>query len=249
MQVALMSKRIFVVTALIVMLSCAAGDVAIAAPATQPSPAANTPEFEQQLRDINAKSLQIKDLTADFVQEKQSPLLRKPLVSRGTVAAKGDMSRWDTTAPEPTRMTCDPHLLRLYYPNRKIAEEYPVASRLGMLAASPLPSLDIIRQNFTLAPDDSEGLPAPAGAASVQAVRMDPANNDIRKYVDHARVLLDTERGLVYAFEMIDPDGERTLIRFSNIKTDTGLTDSAVKLDLPADVKIVRPLGDGGAKP
>src|SRR4051812_22360570 len=119
---------------------------------------ATSPAFEQRLREINAKGLRIKDLTADFVQEKQSPLLRKPLVSRGTVAANGDASVWITTTPEPTQMTCDPHLLRLYYPDRKVVEEYPIASRLGMLAASPLPSLDVIMQNFTVSPDSGEGL-------------------------------------------------------------------------------------------
>jgi outer membrane lipoprotein-sorting protein len=115
-----------------------------------------------------------------------------------------------------------------------------------MLAASPLPSLDVILQNFSLSPDAGEGLNAPPGS---QVARIDPANDEIRRYIDHARVLLDPNRGLVLTFEMVDPDGERTVIRFSNIKTDTGLNDAAIKLDLPADVKIVRPLGDQETQP
>jgi outer membrane lipoprotein-sorting protein len=211
---------------------------------SQPTTAPASKEFEQQLQAINAHGQAIKDLTADFVQEKQSPLLRKPLVSRGRIAARGDTSLWQTDTPEPTQMTCDPHLLRLYYPNRKVVEEYPITTRLGVLAASPLPGLDVILQNFTVSPDAGDGLQAPSGASAVVAVRMDPANDDVRRYIDHARVLLDSQRGLVLSFEMVDPDGERTLIRFSNIKTDNGLNVDAVKLQLPADVKIVQPLGN-----
>ena len=241
MQRGLIRDRALILGALAVALCFAIG-AAAAAPTTSPA-------FEQQLREINARGLKIKDLTADFVQEKQSPLLRKPLVSRGTVAAKGDTSRWDTIVPEPTRMTCDPHLLRIYYPDRHVCEEYPVAARLGMLATSPLPSLDVIQQNFTLSPDAGDGLLAPNGPPNLVAARMDPANDDVRKYIDHARVLLDPARGLALALEMVDPDGERTLIRFSNIKTDVGLTDDAVRLDLPANMKIVHPLGQPETPP
>jgi outer membrane lipoprotein-sorting protein len=237
----------------IALCSAAIGAEAIATTTSQPNPATapagTSKAFEQKLHEINARSVRIKDLTADFVQEKQSQLLRNPMVSRGTVTAKGDISRWETTAPEPTRMTCDPHLLRIYYPDRQVVEEYPVASRLGMLAASPLPSLDVIQQNFALSPDAGDGLILPAEPSNFLAARMDPANDDIRKYIDHARVLLDPDRGLVLALEMVDPDGERTVIRFSNIKTDVGLKDDAVRLDLPANVKVVHPLGDRETQP
>src|SRR5205814_1564083 len=73
----------------------AAQEMPATAPASQPQ------AFEQRLRAINATGLRIKDLTADFVQEKQSPLLRKPLVSRGTIAVRGDTSLWNTREPEP----------------------------------------------------------------------------------------------------------------------------------------------------
>src|SRR5438105_2755118 len=100
------------------LLACSAAMIA-ATPATRFVPTTD-PAFDQALRAINAKGLAIKDLTADFVQEKHSPLVRKPLVSRGTVTAKGDTSLWVTTAPEPTQMTCDPRLLRLFYPDRNV---------------------------------------------------------------------------------------------------------------------------------
>ncbi|MBC8106904.1 MAG: outer membrane lipoprotein carrier protein LolA [Anaerolineae bacterium] len=208
------------------------------APTSQPS------DFAQQLEAIDRRAGEIKDLTADFVQEKRSPLLRKPLISRGNVKARGGLALWETTEPEPTKMSVDPQLLRMYYPKQKTIEEYPMQQQLGMMAASPLPRLQAIQTTFSMKPDDGKGLLDAKGAspANPRAVRMEPVDAEIRKYVDHVRVLLDADRGLVLAFEMVDPDGEQTIIRFSNVRTGVNLTDESLKLDTPAGVKVVRPL-------
>ena len=82
------------------------------------------------------------DLIADFVQEKRSPLLRKPLVSRGSVKARGGLVLWDTIEPQRMQMSIDPKTLRMYYPDQKTIEEYPIEQQLGMMASSPLPRLE-----------------------------------------------------------------------------------------------------------
>ncbi|MGN6626403.1 MAG: LolA family protein [Tepidisphaeraceae bacterium] len=202
--------------------------------------------FEQRLQAINAKTAHVADLTADFVQEKQSPLLKKPIVSRGHLLAKGGRSLWQTAAPQPQTMASDPQTLRLYFPDRNVIEVYPVRSQWGMLAASPLPRLDDLEKTFTLAPDSAAGLADENTPKDSIAIRMTPRNDQIKQYVDHVRVLLDADRGLVLAFEMTDPDGEVTRLRFSDIRVDTGVPDSAVELHAPADVKVVKPLGDSG---
>ena len=117
--------------------------------------------------------------------------------------------------------------------------------RLGMMAASPLPRLAAIRQSFSLAPDDGAGLPTIDGAGPLLPVRLTPKDQQLARYVDHVRVLLDEQRGLVLAFEMVDPDGEQTLIRFSNVRIDTGLSDDAMKLNPAPGTKVVRPLEPG----
>jgi outer membrane lipoprotein-sorting protein len=48
-------------------------------------------------------------------------------------------------------------------------------------------------------------------------------------------------------FEMIDPDGEQTVIRFSNVHVDVGLSDDALKLNPAPGTKVVRPL-EGDSK-
>ena len=200
------------------------------APTTAPSD-----EFARQLDTIDQRAGAIDSLEADFVQEKRSPLLRKPLVSRGSVRAKGGLALWKTSEPEPSQMSIDPQTLRMYYPKQRTIEEYPMQQQLGMMAASPLPRLSAIRKSFSAKSDAGN-------SGSIVMVRMEPIDAELRKYVDHVRVALDADRGVVTEFEMVDPDGEQTIIKFTNIRTDVNLSDEALKLDAPAGTKVIRPL-------
>jgi outer membrane lipoprotein-sorting protein len=44
------------------------------------------------------------------------------------------------------------------------------------------------------------------------------------------------------AIEIVDPDGEQTVIRFANVQTDTGITDAMLELNAPTGTRVVRPL-------
>ncbi len=227
--------------------------VAILAPTSQPmsqstsQPTSQPSAFEQKLAAIDQHSATIHDLTADFVQEKHSPLLRKPLISRGTVRAKEGATLWQTIQPDEQYMSIDPQTLRIYYVKQRAVEEYPIRGNLGMMAASPLPRLEAIRKSFSVQPDDGAGLDgelAPKGG--LLAIRMTPTDTTLAQYVDHVRVLLDEAQGLAVAFEMVDPDGETTVMRFSNLKINPNLSDDQFKLNLPTDVKVTRPLEGAG---
>ena len=60
---------------------------------------------------------------------------------------------------------------------------------------------------------------AGADAGKTFAVRMTPSDPELREHVETVRVLLDAQRGLIIRLEMRDPDGDRTLISFSNVKS------------------------------
>ena len=65
------------------------------------------------------------------------------MVSSGTIKLKGTSTRWDTLKPHPTVMTIDASLVRIYYPDQKTVEEYPVQGDMARLASSPLPRISI----------------------------------------------------------------------------------------------------------
>jgi outer membrane lipoprotein-sorting protein len=197
---------------------------------------------------IDAKAEKILDLSADFEQQKFTPLLKKPMISSGTVRAKGSAMFWDTRKPEPTMMRVDEKEVRIYYPNAKTLEIYPLAGQLSALAASPLPRLAALLPHFKFAPASAKDL-GEQEAANRLPVQLTPIDESLREHVDHVTVLIDADRGFILAFQLIDADGERTVIHFTNVKTNQNLEDARLQLALPADVKTVHPLENLGTPP
>ena len=202
--------------------------------------------LDARLERIDAKSAAIRDLTATFVQEKRSPLLRDPLVTRGEVRALPSAMRWTSGGTTPTVLSVNADLLRIFYVDQKVVEEYPVRGNISAMTASPLPRLSALREAFRIETDDGTSLPAAPEGVETLALKLTPTAAEMADNVRQVRVLLDAGRGVVLAFETTDPDGEVTTVQFADIKTDVGLTGDDVRLDVPAGARTVRPLGGGG---
>ena len=211
--------------------------VAQTAPTTRTS-------LDATLEAIDALAGTHRDLTGTFTQEKHSPLLQQPIVTRGTFFARGDVMLWASVPPEATRLRVNPTTLSIYDPAQKRVEQYPIAGKLGAMAASPLPRLSTLRAQFKIVADDGPSLSERGGADDVQ-IRLDPSSDDVSQYVGRVRVLLDGARGLVRVFEITDPDGEVTTIRFDSVKADTDFPASSLELNAPAGTPISRPLEPG----
>jgi outer membrane lipoprotein-sorting protein len=209
------------------------------------------PKLDTILNNIDQRAGRTADLAGRFTQEKHTALLRKPLVSSGRIRMKGNVVRWDTEAPEPAVLHSDGREIRLFYPKQAVVEVYPIDRRLSDLAASPLPRLDALRQHFRI-----ERLPADRlskedrGNAERLSLRLVPTDDSLSQHVDEVRVTLDVAGAHVVWVEMDDTDGDRTVIRFGDVKTNTGLKDSELNLVLPAGTKVSRPLdgAKGGGK-
>ena len=201
--------------------------------------------IDAQLEAIDAKSSQVKDLTARFEQRKYSALLMEPLITTGEVRSKASTMLWIGQTPEATRMRVTLERMQIYYVKQKLVEDYPIVGKLGSLAASPLPKLAMLRERFTIAPDAGEGLAAPADNTEPVAFKLTPREDEVKQYVGHIRVLLDASRGLVSTFEMVDPDGERTTIAFTDVRVNGGIDDASLELGAPRDTKVVKPLEPG----
>jgi outer membrane lipoprotein-sorting protein len=202
----------------------------------------------ERMKLIDHAAAQIADLTADFQQQKFTALLKNPMISTGTVWARGSEMLWNTSAPEPTIMHVDANEITLFYPKQKTAEIYPLSGQLAQLAASPVPRLADLLEHFSFAPASSHDLddePSP----DHEAFLLTPTDADIREHVENVTVLIDAKAGFILAFKMIDSDGETTLLRFSNVKTNTKFDDAHLRLTLPADVKTVHPLENVGRQP
>ncbi len=213
------------------------------APSTQPSaaPQGVDPQLWGRMVEINNRSTQIQSLSADFEQRKFTAMLKRPLVSTGQVRVSGSAMRWDTQKPEPTIMLVNEKEVQLLYVKQKMLEIYPVDQKLASLAASPLPRLEVLKKYFTFSQIPVAGLDKAMPEPGHLALAMTPTAASLREHVEQVRVLLDEQHGYILRAEMIDTDGDRTVIAFSNISTSPAAA-KPLEMDAPANVKVVRPL-------
>ncbi|MFQ5494453.1 MAG: outer membrane lipoprotein carrier protein LolA [Phycisphaerae bacterium] len=225
-------------TALAVVLLSTCG---AAAPRTEDPSAAE--RFAARLDRVDQRAGAIRDLTADFVEKKSTSLLKEPLVSRGRVLVKGSQTRWETKSPHVSILSTDESRIAIYFPSRSTVEVYPVDRRLRSLIVSPLPQLARLRRHFKLQP-----LPEPAGRTSdspegTLGLRLMPKDESLKEIIEEVQVRIDESLGLAVRVVLIDPDHDHTVIAFSNIRTNVGLTDRDVELNAPPDATVVHPLG------
>jgi outer membrane lipoprotein-sorting protein len=209
--------------------------------ANQALAAAEDPALSKQLEAIDARGAKIKDFTSDFRQEKFTALLKKPLVSSGVVRVAGPVIRWDTKEPENQVLYSDGHEVRMYYPAQKLLEIYTIDQRLGELASSPLPRLKTLREHFTLERSDGKRFHPPKDR-QVLPLRLVPREEELRQHIDEVDVLLDVTAAHILELEIVDADGDRTHVTFSGVRLNTGLTPDDLKLSVPPDTTVSRPL-------
>jgi len=219
------------------------------APTTQPaSRPALDPALWREMTQINDRGAKITSLSADFEQRKFTALLRKPLVSSGRVRVKGATLRWDTLHPENSVLLVTDKKVEVYYPAQSTLEVYTLDQRLAELVASPLPRLKTLRDRFSFAQIDVKQMDRTADPGKFLALEMTPTDKSLREHLQAVRVLLDKSAGYMIATEMTDADGDRTVVRFSNVRTNVDVGDLALKL--PHGTRVTHPLeGLEGAEP
>jgi outer membrane lipoprotein-sorting protein len=228
------------------ILLLATATCSLAQPTTDASldipPAGIDAQLWSRMLEINDRSMAIEDLTAAFRQEKHTSLLKRPLVSTGTVRVRGELMRWEIASPEPMVMLITDHDVRLYYPQQKVMEIFEIDQQLASLASSPLPRLGVLRKHFSFAAIDPGEMDPSGEADDLLALELTPLEESLKQHITRVRVLLAAAAGYILRVEMVDADEDRTVIIFSDVKTNTGLEPEALDLKLPRDVTITRPL-------
>jgi len=183
-------------------------------------------EVVKHLREIQEKT---KDYSADLYQEKKLSLLKEKIVSRGRIRfKKPDKVSIEFFHPESSQMVFDGKTAILYYKEEKLAERYalrsnPIAERYLLFSKDPfqekLAAWKILedRESFLV----MEIIPKVKGPLFVKT-----------------RLRISKKDWMVLGMEMIEKNGDTTSIRYSNVKVNTGLTDSDFEIYLPKDVKI-----------
>jgi len=183
-------------------------------------------EVVKRLKEVQEKT---KDFSADLHQEKKLSLMKEKIVSRGRIRfKKPDKVSIEFFHPESSQMVFDGKTVLLYYKEEKLAERYslrsnPMAERYLLFSKDPfqekLAEWRILedRESFLV----MEIIPKVKDPLFVKT-----------------RLRVSKKDWMVIGMEMIEKNGDTTSIRYSNMKVNTGLTDSDFEIHLPKDVKI-----------
>lgn len=196
--------------------------------------------LEQILEQIDRHAQSVVDLTCAFEEAKHTALLKNPIVSKGKLFIKQGRTRWHTTTPYESVLFTDSSSVAIYFPSSATMEIYPVDHRLADLIVSPIPRMQTLRRHFKIERVANENTKSDAGTIHL---RLTPKDATFSEFIERAQVLINTSTGLALRFEMFDSQGDRTVITFTDARTNTGLSDSDVARTVPSTTKIVRPFG------
>jgi len=183
-------------------------------------------EVVRRLREVQEKT---KDFSADLYQEKKLALLKEKIVSRGRIRfKKPDKVSIEFFPPESSQMVFDGKTVLLYYKEEKVAERYslrsnPMAERYLLFSKDPF-----------------------QGNLAEWKILEDRESFVVMEIIPKVKDPLFVKTGLriskkdwmVIGMDMVEKNGDTTSIHYSNMKVNTGLTDSDFEIHLPKDVKI-----------
>lgn len=207
---------------------------ALAAPALLAEAAAETADLPPNLQELDRRMAELTTLQARFAQEKHTALLKRPLLSEGDVLFKEGLVLWRTETPRPSKMLMAGGEIRLYDPDAARLEIFRVEEKLSRMAASPVPSLALLAENFTI----EEKATSEDGDVVLHLV---PRTDALREQLEDAEIAIDRERAYVRSIEIRSAGGDRTVIRFTDAAINEELSDEALVLDVPPDTEIVEP--------
>lgn len=213
-------------------------------PADPPAASADSPEAALLARMAKVAEA-IENVRAEFRQVRRTPLLRRPLESRGTIRLTRDLVIWETEQPSRLAMTVAEGEVRLYYPDERLLEIYPLENHLAAAAASPLLRPDRLRGTFEIefVPPEPESEPREPEVRDRVRLKLTPRDERLRRRIESIVVEVEEETALVRWAEVRGVDGERTEFLFDAVETNVDEPIDDPTRPVPKGTTISRPGG------
>lgn len=203
------------------------------APAVEPAPPSSAHEprepVPRALALLLAQYADVADLTASFTQNYRFSRRTPRVVGSGRVwLTSSGLMRWDYTTPEHRVIVFDGSDLYDYWPADRV-----VRVRRGH--RPDMPSLRFLIGRATLQDDFA----ARESAPGVDGLIVDLIPRSLRRDLSKVRLTLDEKTGRIIESATTEPSGNTNAFRFTDIRTNTGLTQERFRFELPAGVSVV----------
>src|SRR5947199_10262112 len=195
------------------------------------------PVSEAELKHLLAAIRQSRTTQADFQEERVIRLMKKPVVSSGTVWFQPpNKFRREVRGNSPSLTVSDGRELWIYYPNFKSAERYPLGkgSPLDATVAAINSALNLenIETSFKVTASKNEN------GNELQLLPRTAAMKRVFQKLD----LRINDKFRVERTDMLLPNGERIVTTYSN-QTRTAIPPSTFEFKPPAGTEVTTPLG------
>ncbi len=189
------------------------------------------------LKNLEQHRAQFPSLTADFVEEKTTHLLTKPLTSEGTIAFQiPNKFRREVTGNSPSLTVSNGLKLWIYYPNFKEAELYTLGQKAffddSIAALTAGLNFQHVEKFFSYKAE---------GDGDRYRIFLIPRSGGLRRMVKELTVFVDGDYK-IQRTETTLPKGDRVVTTYKN-QRPTPLTAGTFEFTPNADVNVTQPLG------
>jgi len=196
-----------------------------------------SPLPEAELKNLLAAIRQNRMTQADFQEERVIRLMKKPVMSSGTVWFQPpNKFRREVKGNSPSVTLSDGRDLWIYYPNFKSTERYPLGKGSPLdatvTAINSALNLENIETSFNITATRSEN------GYELQLLPRSAAMKRVFQRLD----LRINEKFRVERTDMLLPNGDRIVTTYSN-QTRTPIPPSTFEFKPPAGTEVTAPLG------
>jgi outer membrane lipoprotein-sorting protein len=177
-------------------------------------------------------------IQSNFVEEKTTPLLNKPVITQGTIFFQyPNKFRRDITGKNPSTTVCNGKILWIYYPNFKEVEQYALGERKAfddsISALTTGLSFEQLEANYQFRAWQEDN-----GGYKLELV---PKRPNIRRLVEVLTLWMSPDYIALRSQAQL-PKGGRVSTRYSSAKREP-LPASTFEFVPPADARVTKPLG------
>ena len=199
--------------------------------------AKSAPLSEADLKNLLAAIRQNRSTQADFQEQRVIRLMKKPVLSSGTVWFQPpNKFRREVKGNSPSVTVSDGRELWIYYPNFKSAERYPLGkgSPLDATVAAINSALNLenIETSFNVTATKTEN------GNELQLLPRTAAMKRVFQKLD----LRINDKFRVEGTDMLLPNGDRIVTTYSN-QTRAAIPPSTFEFKPPAGTEVTTPLG------
>ncbi len=174
----------------------------------------------------------IDDMEAEFVQRAKIPNRAEEVEAKGRVFFKKPAKmRWDYQAPDRQEIVSDGKTLWVYQPRLKQVMVSELSKMGGQVTSNFLTGMGRLSEDFTITISDSD--------KEYYILNLNPKT----KQPDFDKLLLKVRKKdmMVVETRFSDIIGGETIVEFSKIRTNKGISSDIFHFRMPEGVKVVRP--------